>query len=413
MRSQLGAIDRGRHQGRKVMMISCRAHPCAGKVGFLAVATALLAAVLGCTSGPPPYSPEIRTWHDLDAVRHHLDKSYILMNDLDATTAGYAGLAGPTANGGKGWLPIGTGADAGRSPLFAGSFDGRGCEIRDLFIDRPAGMHVGLFYGSLSGSIIENTGMANVTVTGGSYVGPLLGRNHGSVRNCCSDGTVTGTGWSAGGLIGDNCGTLIGSYSTVSVTGNRAVGGLVGDNWVVGAVSNSHSAGSVTGRESVGGLVGINQGGTVSTSCSTGGVTGRDAVGGLAGVNEGIVINSYSTGSVTGKWWAGGLVAYNTGIVDSSYATGSVAGELAVGGLVGGGASGAATSNSVWDTQASEHEISDGGTGKTTAEMQDIGTFLGMGWDICAVAPGETDPAHTWNMVDGQTYPSLSWESVA
>lgn len=395
------------------MVISCGARHYMTRVGLLLVLLAMLAAVVGCTDGSPPYNPQIRTWHDLDAVRYHLDKSYILMNDLDAATAGYAELASPTAHAGKGWLPIGAGADPRRSPLFAGSFDGRGYEIRDLFIDRPGEMHVGLFYGSSLGSTIENVGLANVRVTGGSYAGPLTGRNNGTVSHCYSGGTVTGVVWSVGGLIGDNCGTLINSYSTSSVTGNRAVGGLVGDNWVVGTVNSSYSAGSVTGNESVGGLVGSNRGGTVSSSCSTGGVTGRDAVGGLAGVNEGTVSSSYSTGGVTGRWWVGGLVAYNTGIVDSSYATGSVAGELAVGGLVGGRASGAVTSNSFWDTGTSGQVISDGGIGKATAELRDIGTFLGMGWDICAVATGETDRAHTWNVVDGHCYPFLGWQSVA
>jgi len=64
-------------------------------------------------------------------------------------------------------------------------------------------------------------------------------------------------------------------------------------------------------------------------------------------------------------------------------------------------------------------EESDGGTGKTTAEMMDIATFtdteteeLDDPWDITAVALGETNPAYIWNIVNGQTYPFLSWQSV-
>ena len=44
---------------------------------------------------------------------------------------------------------------------------------------------------------------------------------------------------------------------------------------------------------------------------------------------------------------------------------------------------------------------------KTTAEMQNIATFAG--WSIIAVASSETNPAYTWNIVDGETYPFLSW----
>jgi hypothetical protein len=45
--------------------------------------------------------------------------------------------------------------------------------------------------------------------------------------------------------------------------------------------------------------------------------------------------------------------------------------------------------------------------------MKNIATFSGTAWDIIAVTPGETNPTHTWNIVDGQTYPFLSWQSAA
>jgi hypothetical protein len=98
--------------------------------------------------------------------------------------------------------------------------------------------------------------------------------------------------------------------------------------------------------------------------------------------------------------------------VSNSYSTGKVAGtgkqqSLYVGGLVG--YSIGTVSNSFWDIQTSGQATSAGGTGKTTAEMQNIDTFLGAAWDIIAVAHEETNPAYTWNIVDGQTYPFLSW----
>jgi len=68
--------------------------------------------------------------------------------------------------------------------------------------------------------------------------------------------------------------------------------------------------------------------------------------------------------------------------------------------------------DSFWDTETSGQATSDGGTGKTTAEMQDIATFSGAGWKITAVAnPGEPNPTYTWNIVDRETYPFLSWQS--
>jgi hypothetical protein len=67
--------------------------------------------------------------------------------------------------------------------------------------------------------------------------------------------------------------------------------------------------------------------------------------------------------------------------------------------------------DSLWDIQTSGQPTSDGGTGKTTTEMRNIATFMGAGWNIVAVAnPGARDPAYAWNIVDGETYPFLSWQ---
>jgi hypothetical protein len=39
---------------------------------------------------------------------------------------------------------------------------------------------------------------------------------------------------------------------------------------------------------------------------------------------------------------------------------------------------------------------------------------LGAGWNIVAVAnPATRNPSYTWNIIDGQTYPFLSWQSVS
>jgi len=97
--------------------------------------------------------------------------------------------------------------------------------------------------------------------------------------------------------------------------------------------------------------------------------------------------------------------------VSNSYSTGSVTGNEHVGGLVGVNWVGT-VSNSFWDTKTSGQATSAGGTGKTTAEMQDITTFLEAAWDIFTVAPGATNFDYPWNIVHEQTYPFLSWQSV-
>ncbi|MDH4270195.1 MAG: hypothetical protein OEV52_07865, partial [Dehalococcoidia bacterium] len=116
--------------------------------------------------------------------------------------------------------------------------------------------------------------------------------------------------------------------------------------------------------------------------------------------------------------YVGGVVGLNLwGSISSCYSTGTVSGKRPVGSLVGENSEGT-VNNSFWDTETSGQATSDGGTGKATAEMQDIDTFtdtetegLDEPWDITAIAPGETNDAYTWNIVDGQTYPFLSWQS--
>jgi len=339
------------------------------------------------------FALEIWDWYDLDDIRNNLSGSYILMNDLDSTTPGYEELASPTANGEKGWQPIGYKYWDGEQlveEVFQGTFDGQGYEIRDLFIDLLEYyeyLGVGLFGCVGGGGVVNNIGVVNATVTGHANVGGLVGENSGTVNDCHSTGSVTGIG-SIGGLVGFNEGGAINnSYATGSVVAlNNSAGGLVG--WNDGTVSDSYATCSVIGGVGVmcvGGLVGFNEGGTVSNSYSTGSVTSENSVGGLVGENfeGGTIINSYSTSSVTGNFSIGGLVGENTGTV----------------------------SNSFWDTETSGQGSSAGGEGKTTAEMHDIDTFSGVAWDICAVGgPSERNPAYIWNIVDDETYPFLSWE---
>ena len=59
---------------------------------------------------------------------------------------------------------------------------------------------------------------------------------------------------------------------------------------------------------------------------------------------------------------------------------------------------------SFWDIETSGQDKSDGGTGLTTAEMQDINTFLDAGWSIVEVTENGTD--NNWWIRD-KTYPRL------
>ena len=266
---------------------------------------------------------------------------------------------------------------------------------------------VGGLVGSNHGPVRDSYVTGNVA--GEQDVGGLVGSNQDTVRDSYATNTVTGE-WNVGGLIGSNYATVRDSYSTGSMTGNYYVGGLVGGN--NGTVSNSFSTDGVTGNYYVGGLTGSNSG-TVTGSYSTGSVTGSSVVSSLVAINgwDGTVSDSYSAGSVAGNYYVGGLVGVNFGTVSKSYSSSNVTGHEYVGGLLAVNWGGTA-SNSLWDTDTSGQATSAGGTGKTTAEMQNIITFRGAAWDISAVAPGVTNSAFTWNIVNEQTYPLLTWQSA-
>ncbi len=157
------------------------------------------------------------------------------------------------------------------------------------------------------------------------------------------------------------------------------VGGLVGYNWL-GTIVSCYSDGVIDGREEVGGLIGENYKGSVFSCYSCGLVSGVSKVGGFIGQNDaGYLMSSYSTGRVTGETYVGGFVGTNDGLIESSF----------------------------WDIEASDRSESDGGSGLTTAEMQDINTFLDAGWDFVGETANGTED--TWTMPEAD-YPHLTWE---
>jgi hypothetical protein len=205
--------------------------------------------------------------------------------------------------------------------------------------------------------------ISHLTIKRGDYVG-LFGYlgSMAEVRNLgVVDVNIAGSGGFVGGLVGANSGNVMRCYSSGSVTGEGPVGGLVGSNWN-GEVTQSHSISAVSGTDGVGGLVGEN--GRVMRAW-------------------GIIIESYSTGLVSGSGWSvGGLVGGNGGTVTACF----------------------------WDTQTSGQATSDGGTGKTTAEMQTASTFLDAGWDFVGETANGTEDI--WWILEGKDYPRLWWEAA-
>jgi len=206
--------------------------------------------------------------------------SYLLMNDIDATSIGNDAII--------------TGSDSFNvDSFFIGDFDGGGHTIT-IAVSLAAGadnQSAGLFRG----------------------IGHL-----GSVRNLHVAGSVDGDhpsiglGVGVGGLTGLNSGAIINVHSSVVVSGSDEVGGLVGVNR--GSISRSSASGDVSSRNgNAGGLVARNEwDATITDSYATvnvhagGGGTFLRSAGGVVAWNEGTIQNTYATGTITG-FIAGGI----------------------------------------------------------------------------------------------------------
>ena len=387
-------------------------------------------------------------------------KGYELVRSLDFDSAGsYAsGRVNPNWTEGAGWTPIGSEHYDG----FDATLDGNGHTISNLYVGTLSNHSYSGLFGVAEGGTIGRIQLADAEVTGGSSVGGLVGYNKGAtitdssvsgrvsgaanigglvgynegatITDSSVSGRVSGTGGHIGGLVGYNDGTISLSHSTADVTGSEDVGGLAG--YTRGTVSRSYSTGTVTGHGDVGGLAGDLSDGTIIESYSksdvtgsgnhigglvgrtwettsmtsvyaTGAVYGNNQVGGLVGRTEGwptvSMTSVYATGAVYGNNQVGGLVGNNATVssnsfhLTNSYAVGSVSGTTDVGGLFGLSTSGEIL-RSYWDTATSGQPGSDGGEGKSTAELRGPTGATGIyaGWN-----------PRSWDFGSRSQYPAL------
>ncbi len=348
---------------------------------------------------------------DLQAVNNDLSAYYELANDIDASaTIGW--------NAGAGFNPIGR-----NFPYFTGHFDGKEYTISDLFINRPAIDRIGLF-GRTNGAVIQNVTIS-VDVTGRDYIGGLIGRARDtSITSCAISGSVGSTGGLVGGLVGYFRDATI-SQCHLSAT-VMSIGNYVGDATDIGGligyargltISYTYATGDVSAiGQYVGGLIGytgrIN---TISYCFATGDVVStlmigaiNNYIGGFIGITstggggeKTTISNCYATGKVTSNKDGAGLIDTVFSIqdtVDNCYSTGEVNG---VAGLTGGlvAVNNGTITNCFWDTETSGQATSDGGIGKTTAQMKNKSTFRIAGWDFMTI----------WSICSGinSNYPCL------
>ncbi|MCL2797689.1 MAG: InlB B-repeat-containing protein [Firmicutes bacterium] len=240
--------------------------------------------------------------------------------------------------GGAEWTPIG----ASSSLYFGGNFDGAGFVISNYKITQ-AREYAGLF--GYSGGTIENIGVENFTInitrSGTTYVGGLVGYNSGTIdrsyatSNITANTMVASAQLYAGGLVGYSNGVITNCYANGNVTATSGDGATAGGLIGCGAVqiTNCYATGIVS-----------------ATSTDIGQFAGFATAGGLVGSMSGKATNCYAKGEVNAKAGynslAGGLFGSMSGEVINCYALGKVAvnstasvssgtAEATAGGLIG------------------------------------------------------------------------------
>ena len=177
------------------------------------------------------------------------------------------------------WTPIGTYED-----LYSGIFNGQGHTISGLYFNDSGASNVGLFGRIYEGKIL-NVGVLDSYFQFGTKGGGVCGENYeGILQNCSNSSTVIGKNdyCDAGGVCGDNNGTVRDCKNTGSVSGENTVGGVCG--YSPGTIESCYNTGSVHGTgEFVGGVCGSSLG-TIESCYNTGSVHGTgEFVGGVCG----------------------------------------------------------------------------------------------------------------------------------
>jgi len=317
-------------------------------------------------------STTITDYAGLVAIGDDLAGDYVLGNNIDAS--------------GETFTPLGT---------FTGTLKGRGYKVSDLAITvNGAATQEGAF-------ILENQGtiqdieledcVISVTSTNGlcSASGIALDNNGGTISNIKVSGTITAT-----------TGTVVSWAVAAGITKNNYSSGIIEDCGVSAAITATSARHAMAS-----GVVSISAA-TVRRSYSTGAIVAESSYGGAtadvhaAGVvawngsgTDGSIDDCYSRGAISATSVTAGAAAYAAGVlvlndtagstVSNAYSTGLLTGDDGVAGICQTN-SGTITA-CFWDTETSGTAVSDGGTGKTTAEMKTRTTFTDADWDFIVI----------------------------
>ncbi len=264
----------------------------------------------------------------------------------------------------------------------------------------------------------------NGTLTGGNFVGGIAGGNNisNSFTICQVTGSVSGSRYVGG--ITPSCSKTISKCKTeVTVVGKDFVGGIVGSNYssTFSQITECCSSGTVTATKTTennncyaGGLAGENKG-SIINSYSTVEVTSVEYGAGIAGINYGTIDMCYASGNITAEKWGAGIVGYNDGngaTVTNCFAANNKIQVSEAGGIgmrmIGGFRNGASEPNNS-NYALNSMVVSINNVPKTVYDdplegisigidaLMSASTYLAQGWDFTEI----------WGIDEGNGYPFL------
>ena len=315
------------------------------------------------------------------------DKFFSQINNIDASaTAGWTNK----------WIPIGgrnsitpsntSDTEASLQNGFQGSYNGNGFFISGITYNNTfSSNNLNGFFGFVENGTIINLKLTNLSITTNSQkTGGLVGfLKTATVYNCSTSGTINSASTQVGGLVGQNGGTILNSYSTCAVTGSTVIGGLVG--LTQGSLYDCYSNGSATGTL------------TLTPGANVGGLVGDHT--------PSSTYRSYANSTITAPFITGTTDSDGGGLI----------------GFLGGGSSGIPATN-YWNKDLflagyGEPNYSSTflPTGKTSAELKDLSNFHSS-WDFVNTwgfgsdgYPTLVNKPNTWLGIDTNWNNTANW----
>jgi hypothetical protein len=288
---------------------------------------------------------------EIDDQDAYLYASYVLANDIDCSAV----------------VPFETIGNYqqfnGTFKPFMGRFDGQGYTISNITVGDGATPFTGMF-ASTYGASIRDLNLANIIVSGTTYVGALAGEADESsiVGVTVASSTITLNGNSAGyagSIIGrfldSNAYGLQATTTTMTALGTNhssnfaGIGGLVG-SMIRSTIERSTARVSITADFSgLGGIVGTMQRGSVVKNVyAESSITGYDGIGGITGSYEAngdsyidSVYSNSSTTATRSTAYTGGILGSGSTFfggsmyISNSFAVGRVGSTTLSGGISG------------------------------------------------------------------------------